>query len=385
MISILVIGLVVSSAVLYSFKLGSRMSDLYAPMIDAAMEIKFEATTAHLWFEEMMSGDRSESIESVRSHLDAAEWYAQAMLSGGQNQEGDFLPLEDAVMRGHIENVLLKLTEFRSIMQLRWEAGLDMGPGSELDQRFDAVFSAFIAEADEVETYLQQMLAESRHYFFLNHALLFVTALLITFAVFIVFSRFMQQQLYNLRTLEETNRELKQEIKRRKEVEQTLQKQATTDVLTGSYNRAKMISLIDEEWLRSQRYSVTFSLVMLDIDYFKHINDEWGHDVGDRVLKEIADRISSILRDSDTLARWGGEEFMLLLTNTPIEGAVELAERARRAVARQSMQGVGSVTASFGVTEYNQSFSAINQMLKSTDVRLYMAKSQGRNRVVSEE
>jgi signal transduction histidine kinase len=106
----------------YGFFKGDQMNKAYAPLVDAAMEIKFEATLAHLWFEEIISGDRHEDISEVWKHQDQAEWYAKAMLQGGKNQEGTFIPLDNAEMRRKIKKVQGRLKEFRGITQKRLEA-----------------------------------------------------------------------------------------------------------------------------------------------------------------------------------------------------------------------------------------------------------------------
>ena len=102
---ICIVGLMITGIMGYGFFKGGRMSKVYAPLVDAAMEIKLEATTAHLWFEEIISGDRHEDISEVWKHQDQAEWYAKAMLEGGKNPEGTFIPIDDAEMRRKIKNV----------------------------------------------------------------------------------------------------------------------------------------------------------------------------------------------------------------------------------------------------------------------------------------
>ena len=108
---------VIIGSMFYILYEGREMTAKHDPLIDAAMEIKLEVTIAHLWFEEIISGDRHESIDSVWEHLSQADWYARAMLEGGENAEGKFYPLSDAGMCGSIKEVRQKLNEFRSIPQ----------------------------------------------------------------------------------------------------------------------------------------------------------------------------------------------------------------------------------------------------------------------------
>ena len=118
---VLIMGLFMISILGYGFYTGNRMNKVYVPLVDATMEIKLEATLAHLWFEEIISGDRHEDIKVLWEHQDQAEWYAKAMLEGGRNPEGIFIALDDAEMRGKIKKVQEKLAEFREITKKRIE------------------------------------------------------------------------------------------------------------------------------------------------------------------------------------------------------------------------------------------------------------------------
>ena len=127
-----------------------------------------------------------------------------------------------------------------------------------------------------------------------------------------------------------------------------------------------------------------YSLIMIDIDHFKSINDRFGHDRGDQVLKAVVQRIQTVLRDTDTLARWGGEEFIVLSPQGTCEGVSLLAERLRLTLAESPIEGVGLVTASFGVACYAAG-DTLDALVKRADAGLYAAKHAGRNRVCSVE
>jgi len=167
----------------------------------------------------------------------------------------------------------------------------------------------------------------------------------------------------------------------RKQLEQELERQATHDRLTGLLNRQRLEELLDMEIDRSERYDGPFSLVMFDVDHFKAVNDTYGHDVGDRTLRRIAHTADQRLRATDSLARWGGEEFIALLPETPADGAVELAEELRQAVAETDFADAGGhITISLGVAEYRGD-EPRKELLKRVDDCLYRAKAAGRNRV----
>ena len=159
-----------------------------------------------------------------------------------------------------------------------------------------------------------------------------------------------------------------------------LKRLATTDRLTQAYNRVKFEEVIQKEMERAKRYRRSLSLAIFDIDYFKRINDTYGHSVGDYILKEIANIIQKNIRATTYLFRWGGEEFVILIPEVDLEGAKIHAERLRKALEDHDFGEAGTITASFGVSHFEDGDSA-DTFLKKADAALYRAKSNGRNRV----
>ena len=164
------------------------------------------------------------------------------------------------------------------------------------------------------------------------------------------------------------------------EKEAQLERLATTDMLTGLVNRAQFDAVLKSEVNRQHRYARPLSLIMLDLDYFKQINDRHGHDVGDQVLVALADLLKCTLRKADCCARWGGEEFMLLAPETSLEQAVRLANKIRDAIKHTAFPIQGSVTASFGVVEVH-SQDSVKSLMERVDNALYLAKEEGRDQV----
>jgi diguanylate cyclase (GGDEF)-like protein len=161
---------------------------------------------------------------------------------------------------------------------------------------------------------------------------------------------------------------------------------ATTDGLTGLYNRRHFEAVARTEWRRSQRYIRPLSLLVIDADHFKSINDRFGHDVGDSVLKTIAGVCQSSKRDSDSAGRLGGEEFAILLPETGEAAARVVAERLCQMVRECSSSAGGEkikVTVSIGVATATLSMSGIGALMKWADTAMYEAKRSGRDRVVS--
>lgn len=172
-------------------------------------------------------------------------------------------------------------------------------------------------------------------------------------------------------------KEILQKLKNQKE---SLKKQAQTDYLTNIYNRNKFDNILEYECKKFERYKENFCLIFIDIDHFKQINDQFGHDVGDSVLVELSSVISQNIRTSDTFARWGGEEFVLLLSQTTLTHSKRIANKLRKLVEFFEFETVGNITVSMGLVEYDTTYS-VEEFIKRADNALYKAKKNGRNRV----
>lgn len=173
--------------------------------------------------------------------------------------------------------------------------------------------------------------------------------------------------------------EIEQELKMRAEA------QAQTDYLTGQFNRRRFVELAERELSRSIRFQRPFTLLMIDVDHFKAVNDTWGHSVGDAVLKEVAQLIHSALRDADLFGRTGGEEFAAVIMETDGAGAIEVAERLCATVAGAAIvppeAGRIQVSVSIGLAQLRGRSIGFNHLLMEADAAMYDAKQAGRNRV----
>ena len=170
------------------------------------------------------------------------------------------------------------------------------------------------------------------------------------------------------------------------ELENRLSELAQRDSLTGTLNRRTFYEIFEREWNRAIRHQLPLSCVMVDVDYFKRINDTYGHMIGDHVLKFFAQSLEGLSRCSDYICRWGGEEFCILLPETDEEGARVWAERSCAAIAEMdfaSDQHAITMTASFGVAQRQDAMDSPKKLLNQADQALYEAKKTGRNRVVS--
>ena len=185
-------------------------------------------------------------------------------------------------------------------------------------------------------------------------------------------------------TLQHTQSELKQANAKLERDKELLQELSSTDRLTKLYNRAKLEELFEYEIRQSQRYKTPLSVIMVDLDHFKKVNDTYGHHVGDMVLQNMAEILSKTSRASDVVARWGGEEFLILAPKTNLDQAFQLAEKVRVAIEGYNFDQVGQKTGSFGVACYRE-METLSALLQRADIAMYQAKNGGRNRVVVED
>lgn len=172
---------------------------------------------------------------------------------------------------------------------------------------------------------------------------------------------------------------LERKLKEQYEREKIL---SVTDYLTGIFNRQKLDEALDQEINRAGRYNSSFSVILLDLDRFKGVNDTYGHKVGDEVLIEVATVLQQHTRKTDIVGRWGGEEFMIICPKPDGQGGEKLAEKVREKIEQHSFSVVENMTASFGVSHYHQS-DQDRSVVERADNALYQAKEQGRNCVVA--
>ncbi|NMF58825.1 GGDEF domain-containing protein [Pseudanabaena yagii] len=162
--------------------------------------------------------------------------------------------------------------------------------------------------------------------------------------------------------------------------------QSITDALTGISNRRHILEEGAKAFVRAQRYNLQLSLLMIDIDLFKNINDTYGHSTGDRAICKLTSICSQLVREMDLIGRLGGEEFVIILPDTPLDGAINLAERLRQTIESEQIQTEDhtyfTMTISIGIANYNDSLNNFENMLSQADNALYKAKQMGRNRVV---
>ena len=161
---------------------------------------------------------------------------------------------------------------------------------------------------------------------------------------------------------------------------QALEILSVTDKLTGLANRRKLEAALQSELLRARRYGKIFSVILLDVDHFKNVNDTHGHQAGDEVLVRLAALLTANARETDLVGRWGGEEFLIVCPETSLTLVSTLAERYRQELEQQDFGEIGQITSSFGVTACEEG-DDVQRLIQRADQALYRAKESGRNRV----
>lgn len=177
---------------------------------------------------------------------------------------------------------------------------------------------------------------------------------------------------------------VQRDVTEREAMRQRLEHLARHDVLTGLFNRQHTQKLLDQEIERSDRYGTVLSVLVIDIDHFKRVNDTHGHACGDATLQHVATLINERIRTNDIVGRWGGEEFLVLLPHTSIDGALEAAEALRAQVELLAPDDSPAVTISVGVAERERG-ETVESLFEAADMALYSAKEGGRNRVARAE
>jgi diguanylate cyclase (GGDEF)-like protein/PAS domain S-box-containing protein len=187
------------------------------------------------------------------------------------------------------------------------------------------------------------------------------------------------------RALLEANRQLEAQLRHIHDLHEQMREQAIRDDLTGMHNRRHFIDVAERELERARRHGASVSLVMMDIDHFKSVNDSYGHSTGDIALKAVSSMLGSTTRAGDLAFRLGGEEFAVVLVGIGHAGAMERAEHWRATLAALSTptdRTTLKLTASFGVATFPQQAGALVELMKIADARMYRAKSLGRDRVI---
>ena len=259
----------------YSYYVGKHMATVYTPLIDVTMEIKLESTIAHLKFEEILSGDRNRDMEQVEKHIEQADWYAEAILQGGENPEGKFIPLKNDLLRKEIKEVRNKIAKFKNIMDERYTNMLTAKVDKDAYERYHEIFWDLFTQIDKVETELQKIIVKKESLFSKIQYSLIFTVLIFSFILIIVFNRFEKYRLQNYLATIKINKNLELEIIKRKQAEKKLK--ATNQQLIASEQQLRASNqqlTASEQQLRASNQQLTASEQQLKASNQQLIADE---------------------------------------------------------------------------------------------------------------
>ncbi|EDZ63080.1 response regulator receiver (CheY-like) modulated diguanylate cyclase [Sulfurimonas gotlandica GD1] len=189
-----------------------------------------------------------------------------------------------------------------------------------------------------------------------------------------------KENIENIKNIKLSNIKLEEKIQQELSKNIELNALAITDKLTGLYNRVKLDKVLDLEINKMVKLQAEISIIFIDIDRFKPINDTYGHQIGDKVLQSFSQVLKNNIRKTDIVGRWGGEEFLIICHEANIEGSLHLAENLRKIIENTSFEYIKELTASFGVASFEDGDS-IDSLVERADKALYKAKHNGRNKV----
>ena len=359
-----VMGLFMVTILTYGFYTGYRINDVYLPLADAAMEIKYEVALAHLWFEEVASGDHDEKIDVVLEHLDRADWYARAILDGGTNTEGIIIPFDDTGLREAIRKVDQDLNKFRALF-IQFTSGSAVTLRTESQFReHDDLFISLDKRTDEVESVLQNIMKHEMQNFKRTQILLIAITILLFVLTGKVSWRYERNRLNLVKELEDLSH---------------------TDELTGLRNRRGFFTLAEHLLKAAVRNKQGVYMLYADLDNLKDINDTWGHDKGDIALIEIGNILTKCYRESDVIARIGGDEFVIIPVGTRGDNIEMITARLQNALDAHNAKIKNSfkLAVSVGIAYYDaEDPCSIDELLTQADYLMYKNKEKKKDAVL---
>ena len=232
------VGIFIISILYYGFSSGIRMITKWTPLIDANMEIKIELTTAHLWIEEILSGDVDESIEIVWKHIEQADWFSQAMLEGGEGHEITILPIKDEGMRQDVARIRQKLVEFIRLTNERMDNQNISGVGTKIDQRYDMFFVDLLNDINQTESKVKHLINKDLKQFRITEIILIAVSVFLFLLVGYILGKYEQRHQTNLLKIKGINESIENEIEISKQAEKKIQK-------SEKFNRAITETAVD--------------------------------------------------------------------------------------------------------------------------------------------
>jgi len=363
--------------ILFNFTQEQDTRAKYSSLIDASMEARLEVAYAHLWFEEIMSGDKSESIDEVMKHIDNALWYANAMLNNGTNEKGEYYALTDKDIIQDIQRVVVKLEEFKVLTTERYDNFGTSFAGSSIDVQYDEVFKSLIAIAEEVEVTLNRIVIEEADKMGSTHLIMAVIVLIVSFGMAL-----------KIKIDEKVNvKQAETEITKHEHLDRL----SHTDSLTGLANRKAFDEKLEAEFSLSMHKNTPVSLMLVEIDGFNEYRAHYGKEKAEQLLIEVADILQSICNSpTELVAHFGVHYFVVMPTGAAharrianaLCQAVQYAQISNEVAIEERV-----VTISLGLVEMHPDHGIMlpEELLKKADNALLLAKQAGGNQVIELE
>lgn len=351
----------------------------FIPWLDASMAIKIEVTQAQLWLEKTSHNDKhsSDSLQEVRAHLEKATWYANAILDGGQYKQSVYQPLEYTELRLQANQLVYKLQQLHKSINENQNSISNSFSFSNVEKYHEDIFTQIIAKADVLESSLKMRIDYEDTAQNSLLVLLLIAICAMTLISGYSVRRFTDSRTRYMQQLSLANTQISEQNRR-------LQELAHTDQLTGLPNRKMLEAITKQAISRAHRKQSTLSLTFIDLDFFKPINDEYGHNVGDKVLTNFTKAINEILREDDILARLAGDEFILLIQADNIFEAQEALDHIMVRIHERLDHPIIDTPAalhircSAGTAFAPKDASNFEGLLHCADIAMYESKKRGR-------
>ncbi|KJY85199.1 diguanylate cyclase [Vibrio galatheae] len=350
-----------------------------SPLAEAAAEIKVNGTLAYLWFDEIMSGDTAQSIQEVWYYLEIADWHVVALLEGGESIMGSYQPVQDPEIRKRLIALREMLAEFRVNAEANYQYVLSDRALAVNSVRRDEQFLEFASKADEIQRVIKASY-EAGIKSYTNTSISLIIAVIVIAAYSI---RLQHKHEKSRDSLLKSLTDAKNDIE---EKNTQLHNQAYFDSLTDLPNRSLFLDRLNQSILNAERSKKSFALLFIDLDHFKDINDQYGHDIGDQLLKQVAKRINQCIRVTDLSARFSGDEFVVVLghlndVSSAISVANKIASKLTHSLSQPfQLNNVSAyVSASIGISIYPEDSATQDTLIRYADNAMYHAKAMGKN------
>lgn len=350
-----------------------------SPLAEAAAEIKVNGTLAYLWFDEIMSGDTAQSIQEVWYYLEIADWHVVALLEGGESIMGNYQPVEDEEIRKRLIGLRELLSDFKVNVEKNYQLIQSDRAVIFNSVRRDEQFLEFASKADEIQRVIKASYESGIESYTRTSVALIIAVIVVAAYSIRIQHKHEKHRDALLESLTDANDAIE-------EKNALLHNRAYFDPLTSLPNRTLFLDRLNQSILNAERSKKSFALLFIDLDHFKDVNDQYGHESGDQLLQQVAKRINQNIRVTDLSARFSGDEFVVVLghindVNAAIAVANRIASKLTKSLSQpfQLKDAAVSISASIGISIYPEDSATQDTLIRYADNAMYHAKSMGKN------